>query len=219
MEENRFRAALWDMDGTLFYTKPGIERALKEALKVLGLKELPTEDVDSFIGPPIQDSLERYFGLSRQDAIDGAQVFRSFYQGRDYVLECSLYDGIPEVLSSLRERGVHIAVATLKKQDMAERICEKYDISGKIDCIYGTDPNDDLKKHDIIGLCCRHFGIEDHKQAVMIGDSRYDAIGAEKAGASFLAVTYGFGFHAPADVELYPHIGIAGTAEEVLSYF
>ncbi len=214
-----YKAALWDMDGTLFYTRPGIERALRETCLDLGLEAIREEELETFIGPPVQDSMMRYYGMGREEAIKSAEHFRSIYHGEGYSMDCEPYPGIVEALRELKENGVGLAVATLKKEPMAKKICEKYGLSPLMDCVYGTDPADKLKKHDIIALCCRHFGIEDFSEALMIGDSKYDAMGAEKAGTPFLAVSYGFGFHPGDDLSEYKPIGVAASPKDIVGFF
>ncbi len=210
-----YLAALWDMDGTLCNTKPGVAKGLRDMCAELGMDQLSYDEVDQFIGPPVQDTLKRLYGMTDERAAQVGDIFRKYYRGKDYVLESEPYEGVRETILRLREAGIRNCVATLKKQDMAERICDKYGLRDCFDRIYGTDAKDNLKKHDLIQLCCEDMGITDFKRAVMIGDSMYDAEGAANAGSSFLGVTYGFGFHSPADIEKYDSIGAALTPYEV----
>ena len=218
MSSLKYKAALWDMDGTLFYTKRGIVHAVDAASEEAGLPLVDRDKVDMFIGPPIQMGFQKYYDLPMEEAIRVANLFRKAYREKGYVLECDPYEGVIESLKELKKAGVKLAVATLKKQDMAERICEKFGLDTVFDCIYGSDALDNLKKHDIIRLCCENMGIET-SEAVMIGDTIFDAEGAEKAGSPFLAVTYGFGFHEPGDIEGYQAIGAAANAAEIPSFF
>ncbi len=213
MENKQYRAVLWDMDGTLFNTQAGIEKTLSEALEIMGLSPIPEDKIRFFIGPPISVSMEEIYGLSREKAVKVASLFREIYRDKGYVYECTPYEGIPEALSAISKAGVKQGIATLKKQDMAEKICERYGIH--VDCIYGTDPKDNLKKHDIIRLCMEKLGVYDPSEAVLIGDSRYDAEGAVKAGCPFLGVTYGFGFLRAEDMSAWPVVGAAATPAEV----
>lgn len=214
----KYKAALWDMDGTLFFTKRGIVKAVDDASKEAGLPMVDRDKVDMFIGPPIQFGFKDYYGLTLDDAKLVADLFRKSYREKGYVLECDPYEGVIESLKTLKEAGVKLAVATLKKQDMAERICEKFGLDTVFDCIYGSDAQDNLKKCDIIDLCCKELGV-DKSEAVMIGDTVFDAEGAEKAGSPFLAVTYGFGFHSQEDLDGHETVGIAETASDIAGFF
>ncbi len=218
MSTLKYKAALWDMDGTLFNTKRGIVKAVDDASKEAGLPLVDREKIDLFIGPPIQYGFKNYYGLQMEDANRVAELFRKSYREKGYVLECDPYEGLVECLQTLKNAGVKLGVATLKKQDMAERIIKKYELDKVFDCVYGSDARDNLKKHDIIRLCCEDMGI-DTSEAVMIGDTVFDAEGAEKAGSPFLAVTYGFGFHSAEDLDGHETIGTAATTAEIAGFF
>ncbi len=214
MEKKRIRAVLWDMDGTLFNTKRGIEKAVRGAAEEMGLPILPTEVVDGFIGPPIQYGFRDIYGLSQEDALKAADIFRAYYRDKNYVLECDPYPGLFDSLKALKEMGLSLAVCTLKKQDMAERIVRDNGLSDLFDSVIGTDARDSIKKHDTIRLTCEKFGIQ-AEEAVLAGDTEYDALGAEKAGCLFIGVTFGFGFKTKEEVDQYPNIGTASSTEEI----
>ena len=214
----QYKAALLDMDGTLFNTKRGVIGALKEAIRDYGLKELKEEEEEQFIGPPIQKTIERFYGISEAEAIEAADVFRKYYREKDYVIMCDLYDGMREALETLRDMGVKLCVASLKKEDMVKRICKHYDVEDLFDSIHGTDARDNLSKADIIKICLDDVGVA-LEDAVMIGDTVFDAMGAEKAGCKFLGVTYGYGFHVDSDVDEHDNIGAAKSPAEIVKYF
>ncbi len=215
MTDKRIKAVLWDMDGTLFNTKRGIEKALIEACDELSIERIPTEEVDFFIGPPIQMSFRDRCGMSEDKAAAAGDVFRRIYRGKGYVEECDPYEGLEGTLKKLKDRGYYLGVCTLKKQDMAERIIKKYDMSGLFDSVVGTDAFDSIKKEDTVTLSCEKFGIR-ADEAVLIGDTVFDPLGAQKAGCLFIGVTYGFGFKTKEDVDEYNNIGTACSPEEVM---
>ena len=124
-----------------------------------------------------------------------------------------------ECLTALKEHGIKLAVASLKKEDMVQRICDNYDITKYFDSIHGTDASDSLSKSDIIHICMDEMGVVDNGEAVMIGDTSFDALGAKEAGVPFLAVSYGFGFHSEEDADDYDNIGTAATAPDIVRFF
>ena len=83
--------------------------------------------------------------------------------------------------------------------------------------LYGADHNNKLKKVDIIEKCMVDLGVTDYSNAVMIGDSSHDAIGAEKIGMDFIGVTYGFDFRAPEDVYKFKAVGAAAMPLDLLN--
>ncbi len=214
MSNDTIKAVLWDMDGTLFDTKPGIELAVKETLETNGLPPLAPGVIDNFIGPPIQYSFRDICGLPEEEAVETADLFRKYYREKGYVEECIPYDGLRETLEKLKENGLRLGVCTLKKQDMAERIVRRYEMGDLFDSIIGTDALDKIKKDDTIRFSCERFGIPE-REAVLIGDTDFDSLGAEKAGSLFIGVTYGYGFRTKKDVDAYSNIGSAGVPKDV----
>ena len=214
MKNKRIKAVLWDMDGTLFNTKPGIEKAIADTCTELSLEPVRPEDVENFIGPPIQYGFKNYYNLTLEEGIRYANVFRKFYRDKGYVEECDPYEGLVESLKELKDKGYFLGVCTLKKQDMAERIVKRYGMKELFDSVVGTDANDSIKKEDTIALSCEKWGIGT-EEAVLIGDTEYDALGAEKADSLFIGVTYGFGFKTKEDVDEYQNIGTAHSPKEV----
>lgn len=215
---SNYKAAIFDMDGTLFNTKRGIMKALRMTVEEYGLQPPKAEEEEQFIGPPIQKTLESFYELSEKKAIECADLFRKYYREKDYVLECDLYDGMRECLEKLKENGIKLCVASLKKEDMVKRICESYEIADLFDSIHGTDARDSLSKSDIIHICLNEVGAGE-EEAVMIGDTRFDAGGAKEAGVAFLGVSYGFGFHSEKDLEIYDNIGTASSPSDIVDYF
>ncbi len=215
MSDKKIKAVLWDMDGTLFNTKRGIELAIRDAVKDVGLPAPVGNEVDRFIGPPIQYTFKEFYGLSEEKAKEVAGYFRTYYREKGYVLESDIYPGLLDIITKLKEEGCLMAVCTLKKQDMAERIVEHNGLKPIFDSVIGTDAIDSIKKHDTIRMTCEKFGIKE-ENAVLIGDTDYDALGAEKAGCLFIGVTYGFGFKGKEDIDPYPNIGTASSAEDIL---
>ena len=216
---SKYAAALFDMDGTLFNTKRGIVKALRLAIRDFGLEPLKEEEEEQFIGPPIQKTVEKVYKISREESIECANLFRKYYREKDYVLECDLYEGMKECLAKLKENGIKLGIASLKKEDMVQRICDNYGISKYFDSIHGTDEFDNLSKSDIIHIRMNDLGVSENEKAVMIGDTRFDALGAKEAGVPFLAVSYGFGFHSEKDADDYDNIGTASAASDIVSYF
>lgn len=212
-----FDVAIFDLDGTLLDTSEGIRESVKYTIKEYGFPMLDDCVIDSFIGPPIQNSFARVYGLEGSILQDIATTFRNRYKEKD-LLKATAYDGIYEVFEKLREKGIQVAVATYKRQDYAEMILRHFGFDKYTEIMYGADHENKLKKKDIIEKVLRDCGVKDYTRAVMIGDSDNDAIGAADIGIKFIGVTYGFGFKTEADVLRYPAIGCAGTAKNILNY-
>ena len=212
--EQMFKCVVFDVDGTLLDTSEGILSAVRYTVEKFGLEPLAEETIKSFIGPPIQNSFKAIYGFEDKIISEMAATFRDRYKGDDLLL-AKPYDGIFEVFDYLNSAGIKPAVATYKRQDYALRLLQHFHFDRYTDAMYGSDFEGRLKKKDIIELALKKAGVADYSQALMIGDSDNDAIGAAGIGARFLGVTYGFGFKKKEDVYQFDAIGAADTAREI----
>lgn len=215
--QRKYDYIIFDVDGTLLDTTEGVLSAVKHTITVSGLPELPEAELLTFIGPPIQDSFQKHYGIEGAKLQELATIFRNQYKDVD-LLKAVPYEGIYDICEKLKEAGIKIGVATYKRQDYAERILKHFEFDKYSKYLYGADHENKLKKMDIIKLCMDEMGVTDKKRVLMIGDSSHDAIGAEKIGVAFLGVTYGFDFRTEEDVMKYPAIGAAGTPPDILQY-
>lgn len=213
----RYKAVIFDVDGTLLDTTEGVLAAVQYTIKEAGLPEIDREALLTFIGPPIQDSFVRIYHVSKERSQELAVIFRNRYKDHD-LLKAEPYDGIYDVMSQLNKQGIAIAVATYKRQDYAETILKHFHFDQYSDILYGADHENKLKKKDIIMLCMHDMGIDDPTEVVMVGDSSHDALGAKELGMDFIGVTYGFDFKNQEDVMKFPAIGYANKTEDLLKY-
>lgn len=203
------RNVIFDLDGTLLDTAEGILESVEYTVKELGYKELTEEQKLSFIGPPVQSSLKRLYGLSDEEAQRGANIFREYYKD-NALLKAEPYEGIFTLCETLKNNNVRMAVATYKREDYALKLLRAKGFDRYCDPMHGADNNNILKKEDIVLMCVNEMGAT-KEECVLIGDTDNDAKGAAQAGIPFIAVTYGFGFKSRDDLKEYPHIGVAGT--------
>ena len=213
----KYKLAVFDVDGTLLDTTEGVLASVKYTINKYHLPQLTEDELKTFIGPPIQNSFERYYGVKGDKLQELAECFRDQYKTVD-LLKAVPYSGIYEVLQTLNNCGIAIAVATYKRQDYARKLLCHFDFDKYTSVMYGADNFNKLKKSDIIVRCIESFNIKDYSEVIMIGDSDNDAVGAQKIGIDFLGVSYGLGFSSPKDVAEYSSIGCAVSASEILQY-
>lgn len=204
----QYKAAVFDLDGTLLDTSEGVLAAVKYTIKYFNFPQLSDGQLRAFIGPPIQNSFARTYNSEGPVLQEIATVFRNRYKDVD-LLKAAPYPGIYDVFQSLVDNGVKPAIATYKRQDYASTILTHFGFDRYTDIMYGADHENKLKKRDIIENALKDSGMSDYRDAVMIGDSDNDAIGAKEIGVDFIGVTYGFGFTEPEDVKKHDHVGIA----------
>ena len=211
-----FNTVVFDLDGTLLDTSEGILSSVLYTIKQFGFAELDRKEYRKFIGPPIQDSFARQYGLQGPILQEIATVFRDHYKNID-LLKAKPYEGIYDVLKALLANNQKPVVATYKRQDYATQILEHFGFHEYMFAMCGADHENKLKKKDIIKNSIDIAGESDFSKVVMVGDSDNDAIGALGLGVNFIGVTYGFGFKNQEDVKSYQHYGIADTTAELKS--
>lgn len=187
----KYKAVLFDLDGTLLDTTEGVIAAVKKTILKNGFA-MPDDNVlRLFVGPPMQKTMGEVFHLDPETALHVANEFRFAY--KDSLFQAKLYDGVIELLEKLRDAGIKIAVATNKSHQNAMDILERFGIKQYCDYAQGSDLEGKLSKKDIIEKCIKTLECK-KSETVLVGDSIFDLLGAEQVGLDFIAVTYGYGF-------------------------
>lgn len=184
---------LFDLDGTITDPKEGIVNSFHYALKAMNIIIEDVETLVKHIGPPMRDSFRESYGLDEADTERAVEKYREYYEAKG-IFENIVYDGIEKLLSKLKEIGKTIIMATSKPEVFARRIMEHFHLEEYFDDICGATLDASLtKKDDIIKLALERNNITQLSKAVMIGDRKFDIIGAKAAGISSIGVLYGYG--------------------------
>lgn len=211
---NKYKLVIFDLDGTLLDTSEGILSAAKYAISQSG-RAIPNQEVlESYIGPPIQQSFAKTFGIEGKDLDEMALLFRNQYKDVD-LLKAEPYKGIYELCQALLDKGFILAVATYKREDYALKLLEYYQFDKYMSIICGSDFAGQITKADIIRKVIELSKVNSYKEVVMIGDTHHDATGAEALGLDFIGVTYGFGYKNSSDIEGDNVIGVANNTSEI----
>lgn len=191
--EKKFECVLFDLDGTLMDTSSGILHCVDYIVGKFYLPYLEDETKRSFIGPPIQKSFQAHYGLSEERAWELATAWREAYKDT-FLLEAEPYEGIYELLHSLRQNGIMTGVATNKREDYTLKLLEHFGFLPLFDCVVGSDFEGKRSKADMIRIGMERLGVDAPGACLMVGDTEGDMAAARAAGVGFLGVTYGFGF-------------------------
>jgi phosphoglycolate phosphatase len=187
-----FTSILFDLDGTLSDPKEGLVRAVLYALDQLGIAEHQPEELDSFIGPPLRESFQRRYGMDSEGAEEALRLYRVYYSDRG-LYENAVYPGIPELLGGLRTRGFRLFVATSKPTVFAVQILAHFGLDVHFEGIVGANLDSSRnEKAEVIAHLLTTYSV-DPAQAVMVGDRKYDLIGAQAHGMRSIGVEWGFG--------------------------
>lgn len=209
----RYELILFDLDGTLTDSSPGIFNALAKGFRSAGWPEPGPEQRRRFIGPPLYDILaELYPDMPEETAKALVSADRSYYIARGFA-ENRVFDGIPALLSDLRGAGAKLAVATSKPIRATNLVLKKLHLAERFDLVSAADNSDHGGgKEELILPVLRKTGVPPSR-ALMIGDTKYDAAGARNAGTDFVGVLYGFGTRGEMEREGAAHF--AETVEEL----
>ena len=201
---------LLDLDGTITNPAEGITRCFEYALNHFGIEVEDRADLEQFIGPPLRKSFMDGFGFDEEKAELAVAKYRERFLPTG-MYENVVYDGMEQALQSLKQAGKVLIVATSKPEHMAKKILAHFHLDSYFDDICGSC--DDAKrneKDEVIRYALEKHAITDLNDVLMVGDRKFDVIGAEKCGLNCMGVLYGFG-----DREELEEAGAAYIAETV----
>nr|WP_314141518.1 HAD-IA family hydrolase [uncultured Rhodococcus sp.] len=196
---------LFDLDGTLTDSAPGIHAGFRHALASVNAPEPTEEQLSMVVGPPLIDTL-RGLGLDEDSAQRALAAYFERYDERGWA-ENTAFDGIESVLTRLQDRGVRLGVATSKSERFAVRILDHFGLSRFFEFIGGAS-NDGTRraKSDVIAHSLTNLGIEPIEHAeggtagvIMIGDRDHDVHGAARFGIPTVYVEWGYGVDGESD--------------------
>ncbi len=182
-----------DLDGTLTDPSLGIINATIQALEYFDIHEDDREKLRDFIGPPLYVSFAKHYGFGREKSQKAIEVFQNYYAPKG-LYENTPYPGMRELLARWKEEGRKLVLATSKPEIFAMQILERFGMASSFTFIAGGDPCETrVHKSDVIRYALGKLGIDQDIRAVMVGDTRYDVLGAAEFGFPTVGVTYGFG--------------------------
>ena len=182
---------LFDLDGTLSDSAPGIHASMRAAFLDLGLAPLTPATERAMIGPPFRDSLPPFIG--EVDVEDVIARYRHHYAGGG-IFDTTVYPGIPAVLDALSAMDARIALATSKAEVFAPAILAHLGLAAHFEVVCGDDPDAGrATKAAVIGEALRRLGRPDPSGVVMVGDRSHDVHGAAAHGIPTLGAGWGYG--------------------------
>ena len=190
-----FDYIFFDLDGTLTDPAQGITNSFIHALKYFGVEIPSYEELCKLIGPPLPYSFETTFGFPHEQAMEAVTKYREYFATKG-LYENKVYDGIPELLQKLKEKGKHLVVATSKPEEYSIKIIEHFGLAKYFDYVCGCLMNESRSKKDEViayALQCCGLGESDKSRVLMVGDRLHDIEGAKKNGLKSCGVLFGYG--------------------------
>lgn len=191
----RYQYLLFDLDGTITDPKVGITTCVQYALEHFGIHEPDNDKLEPFIGPPLQDSFEQFYHMDAETAKQAVAKYRERFQTVG-LYENEIYDGMADLLKTLKEGGCRLAVASSKPTVFVKKILEHFDVAQYFDVVVGSELNGSRsKKEEVVQEALRQLDPKEQSssaQMVMIGDRYFDVQGAKAHHLDSIGVAYGY---------------------------
>lgn len=190
---HNFDLILWDLDGTLLNTKPGLKNSVALTAETIGFRKLTEEEIESFIGPPFEDRAREVFCLDDEKLKEVVMAFRNNYRHKE-LFNANPMPKIYETLDEIKKRNIKQGLATYKIEYCTFPLMEHFDFTKYFDTMHGGVENEKLMKKDIMLKCINDISVSDMNRVLMVGDTEHDLRASMEIGCKFFGVEYGFGF-------------------------
>ena len=190
----KYDYVIFDFDGTVVDTGEGILKSLQYSFREMGREVPELDDLKKFIGPPIYYSYTTYYGVSEEEGGEYIKKYRERYKVKG-IYECELYDGMTQLLDSLKAEGIKIGIASSKPLHLIYSVADYLKITEKFDAIVGVkiDDSNHSSKTQLVLDAMTEMGATDKSKVLMVGDRLYDIDGAAGAGVDSCGAIWGYG--------------------------
>jgi phosphoglycolate phosphatase len=206
------RLVLFDLDGTLVDSAPGIHASVRAAAAELGLAEPTADQLRGMIGPPLQDGFALVLGVPTADLPRAVAAYRAHYAA-GALLDGTVHDGVPDLLAALREAGATLAVATSKPEAFAMRLLDHTGLLPSFASVHGATMDGTVRHKDQV-VAAALAAHPDGRDPVLVGDRSHDVLGAAAHGLPCIGA--GWGPAEDGELETAGAAAIATTPADVL---
>jgi phosphoglycolate phosphatase len=207
------RLVLFDLDGTLVDSSPGIHAAVRYAAAALGLPEPTAPQLRGMVGPPLQDGFALVLGVPVVDVPRAVAAYREHYAA-GALLQATVHDGVPALLAALRAARATLAVATSKPEPFAVRLLEHTGLLPAFASVHGATM-DGLVRHKDQVVAAALAAHPDGRDPVLVGDRSHDVLGAAAHGLPCIGA--GWGPAEDGELETAGAVAVAATPADVLT--
>ncbi|WP_369140820.1 HAD hydrolase-like protein [Modestobacter versicolor] len=183
------RLVLFDLDGTLVDSTPGIWASIRVAAAELGLPAPTPGQLRAMVGPPLEDGFAGAFGLGGDDVVRAVAAYRAHYTA-GAMFDATVYAGVPELLGTLRAGGAVLAVATSKPEPFAVRVLAHVGLLAAFDSVHGATLDGAVRHKDQV-VAAALAAHPDGARPVLVGDRAQDVLGARAHGLPCVGAGWG----------------------------
>lgn len=184
---------LFDFDGTIYDSGPGVMKSARYALESFGIEVGSLSELRGFNGPPLWDSFMEFYGFDWEKADLAVAKYREYYNvfGKK---DGKIYEGIADLLCDLKKAGKKLLLATSKAQSYFPEMLIMLGVEDCFDFVVGsTQDGSRSSKEEVLAYALEQVEISDRSMAVMVGDRKFDIIGAKQFDLDSIGVLYGYG--------------------------
>lgn len=191
----KIKAAIFDLDGTLFYSLPDIANSINKVLEAHNYPTHPHSEIEKMIGNGFRKLVERALpNKESQDykLVDKLDIIARDIYKENLCIDSKIYDGIDKLLDFLTEKGISININTNKPHNLVQPIVDHYFNKWDIKYAFGQRENLPIKPDPSTALeITANLGLKP-EDVIFIGDSYVDINTAKNAGMTSVAVTWGY---------------------------
>ena len=188
----RYDIIAFDLDGTLTDPEKGLVDGFIYAFKKMGITDYGDRDsLRRFIGPSLYVVWQKEFGFDETTVVEAIEKFREYYNIYGW-WDNKPYNGIVEMLETLKAAGKTLILATSKPENTALKIMRLFGLDRYFDFMGGASGDNRDHKWQVLDYSLNSVSA-DRSRAILVGDRVYDAEGAEKCGIDSLGVRWGHG--------------------------
>jgi len=190
-----FDTVLFDLDGTIIDSAPGIVQSIAHTLRAMDRPVPPMKELLHWVGPPLPQSFESRGGIEPDRVDEAVSIYREQYLNVG-AYDAKIFDGMGAILRDLRAEGRHLAIATSKPTTPAALMLEHFTLVPYFSVVAASSDNENRgDKHLIIddaltGLANLGIG---PSRVLMVGDRIHDIEGARQHGIPCAIVRWGYG--------------------------
>lgn len=193
---SKYTTILWDLDGTIIDSSPGVFESFNHTFRSVGMPELTPAEMQPFMGPPLRTTFGEILGMNHEETEEALALYRDFYLKQGGALNCKLYPGVIETIQKSQAAGITNSLATSKAQRGTKIVGEHFDFLKYFD-VLGTASNDEQRnsKTDVISYAFEELRKinADLSRVILVGDRIHDIEGARHHELEVVLVKWGFG--------------------------